>query len=68
MGEGVLEDELHVEPAKHGEIATCIVSICFPFWWIFVRSFVVMSWIEKGSNMFWATKALHQKEMENSST
>jgi len=68
VGEGVLEDELPCEPAGHGEIATGSVSSCSPFWRTFVRSFVVMQWIEYGCRLLWATKAPQKKEMENFSS
>ena len=41
------------EPAEHGEIATGCVSICSPFWWTYVLSFVVMQWIEYVYRMLW---------------
>ncbi len=40
--------ELPFEPAGYGEIATGSVSSCAPFWRTFVRSPVVMQWIEHG--------------------
>ncbi len=43
-----MDEELPCEPAGHGEIATGSVSICSPFWRTFVRSSVVMQWIEYG--------------------
>ena len=43
-----IDEELSCEPAGHGEIATGSVSRCSPFWRTFVRSFVVMEWIESG--------------------
>jgi hypothetical protein len=34
----------------------------------FVRSLVVMQWIESGYRLMWATEAPHRREMENSSS
>ena len=62
------EEELPCETAGHGEIATGNVAICSPFWRTFVRSSVVMQWIEEGYQMPWAIEAPKWKEMENSSS
>ena len=48
-----MDEKLPFEPAGNGEIATGSVSICSPFWRTFVRSFVVMQWIEYGYRLLW---------------
>ena len=63
-----MDEELPCEPAGHGEIATGSVSRCSPFWWTFVRSSVVMKWIESGYRLLWTTEASHRREMQNSSS
>jgi hypothetical protein len=63
-----MDEELPCEPAGHGEIATGSVSRCFPFWRTFVRSSVVMQWIEFGYRLLWTTEAPQRREMQNSSS
>ena len=65
-GEEVFEGELPYKPAGHGEIAVGSVSACSPFWRTFVRSSVVMQWIEEGYRMLWAVQAPPSREMPNS--
>jgi hypothetical protein len=62
-----IDEELPCEPAGHGEIATGSVSSCSQFWRSFVRSFVVMHWIESDYRLMWTTKAPHRREMQHSS-
>ena len=40
--------EIPWEPAGHGQIATGSITSCQEFWRTFVRSSVVMDWIEHG--------------------
>ena len=47
------DEEMPCEPAGHGEIATGSVSSCASFWRTFVRSPVVMQWIEHGYRLLW---------------
>ena len=68
VGEGAWENELPCEPAGHGEITTGSVSSCSPFWRAFVRSFILMQWIEDNYRLMWATETLQYKEMESSSS
>ena len=42
------EEELTWELASQGAIATCSILTCKEFWRPFVRSPVVMNWIEEG--------------------
>ncbi len=42
MEEEDMEMDIHCEPAGHGEIATCNVTICKEFWRTLVRISVVM--------------------------
>ena len=63
-----MDEELPCEPAGHGEIATGSVSRCSSFWRSFVRSHVVMQWIESGYRLLWKTKAPQRREMHNSSS
>ena len=67
MGEEEMEDEMPCEPTGHGEIATGSVSTCSPFWRTFVRSYVVMVWIEDGYRLLIPVEA-PQHEMENYSS
>ncbi len=60
-----LDVELPCEPAGHGEIATGSVSNCSPFWRTFVRSHVVMQWIEHGYSLMWTSEAPQQRELKN---
>ena len=60
-----LDVELPCEPAGHGEIATGSVSSCSPFWRTFVRSPVVMQWIEYGYRLLWTYEAPQQRELRN---
>ena len=53
------------EPAGHGEIAIGSVSGCSAFWRTFVRSVVVMDWIEEGYRLLWTVAAPLAKEMAN---
>ncbi len=46
--EAVEDAELPWEPARHGQTATGSVNGCQEFWRSFVRSSVVMEWIEHG--------------------
>jgi hypothetical protein len=62
--EGAAEDaELSWEPVGHGQIATGIVSSCKEFWRSFIRSSVVMDWIEHGDALLWTTAAPLAREM-----
>ena len=53
------------EPAGHGEFAMCSVSTCSPFWRTFVRSPVVMSWIEEGYRLLWTVSPPPRREFAN---
>ena len=61
----VWDDDMPCEPAGHGEIAVGSVSRCAAFWRTFVRSSVVMDWIEEGYRMLWSVEAPTAKEMAN---
>ena len=50
------EEELLCEPAGNGEIAMGSVTRCSPFWRTFVRSFVVMRWIEDDYRLLWVVE------------
>ena len=68
--EGGDEDEerngdMPCEPAGYWEITIGSVSNYAAFWRIFVRSSVVMDWIEEGYRMMWAVAAPLAKEMTN---
>ncbi len=63
--ENVDETELQCEPAGHGAIATGSVESCKEFWRKFVRSTVVMDWIENGYQLMWTEVAQSIKEMAN---
>ena len=67
-----MDEELPCEPAGHGEITTGSVSISSPFWRTFVRSYMVMQWIEYGyrmlltielarrlANLTWTVRLMH---------
>ncbi len=41
------EEDLSWEPARHGTIATGSITKCKEFWRTFIRSPVVMKWIEE---------------------
>ena len=67
--EDVAEDpDLPWEPAGYGAIATGSVSRCKEFSRTFVRSSVVMEWIEHGYALLWTTAAPAAREMRNAST
>ena len=55
MEEEDTEMDIPCEPAGHGEIATGSVTSCKEFWRTFVRSSVVMDWIEHGYALLWTT-------------
>ena len=57
--------DLPCEPAGHGEIATGSVSSCSPFWRTFVRSLVVIQWIEHSYRLLWTSEAPRQRELRN---
>ncbi len=59
------DDELPCEPAGHGVIATGSVQSCKEFWRNFVRSTVVMDWIENGYRLLWTESAPKIKELAN---
>ena len=59
------EDELPWEPAGHGEIATGSVTKCQEFWRTFVRSPVVMKWIEEGYRLLWTESSPPRREFAN---
>ena len=59
------ESELPCEPAGHGAIATGSVQSCKEFWRTFVRSPVVMDWIENGYRLLWTEVAPPVKELAN---
>ncbi len=65
IGNELDEFELPCEPAGHGEIATANVLSCAQFWRTFVRSSVVMQWIEHGYRLLWVVEAPHTREMIN---
>jgi hypothetical protein len=53
------------EPAGHGETATVSVRSCKEFWRTFVRSSVVMQWIEEGYRLLWTVSPPVSREMVN---
>jgi hypothetical protein len=57
--------ELPWEPAGHGAIATCGITKCQEFWRTFVRSPVVMSWIEEGYRLLWTVSPPARREFAN---
>ena len=59
LDEGVLP----CEPVGHGVIATGSVQSCSQFWRTFVRSPVVMDWIEEGYQLLWTVVPPEEKEM-----
>ncbi len=63
-----MDAELPWEPAGHGQIATCSVSSCKEFWRFFVRSPVVLEWIEHGYALLWTTAAPLEREMRNTAS
>ena len=65
MEEEDTEMDIPCEPAGHGEIATGSVTSCKEFWRTFVRSSVVMDWIEHGYALLWTTSAPLPREFKN---
>ena len=64
--EADLDDtDLPCEPAGHGIIATGSVESCKEFWRTFVRSSVVMDWIENGYQLLWIVIPPASREMPN---
>ncbi len=59
------DDELPWEPAGHGAIATRTITKCQEFWRTFVRSPVVMSWIEEGYRLLWTVSPPPRREFAN---
>jgi hypothetical protein len=59
------EDELPWGPAGHGAIATGNIIKCQEFWRTFVRSPVVMSWIEEGYHLLWTVSPPLRREFAN---
>ena len=53
------------ESAGHGAIATGSVQSCKEFWRTFVRSVLVMDWIENGYRLLWTEAAPQIKELAN---
>ena len=53
------------EPAGSEPVATGRVSECASFWRSFVRSGVVMDWIENGYRLLWETAVPAAKESPN---
>jgi hypothetical protein len=66
--EAAEDAEFPWEPAGHGQIATCSVSSCQEFWRSFVRSSVVMIWIEHGYALLWTGAAPLAREMRNAAS
>ncbi len=66
--EAAEDAELPCEPAGHGQIATGSVSNYQEFWRSFVRSSVVMVWIEHGYALIWTTAAPMAREMRNAAS
>ena len=68
-GEALSEEDsegvLPHEPSGHGEIATGSVTSCAAFWRTFVRSTVVLDWIENGYQLLWSQRAPERREMDN---
>jgi hypothetical protein len=64
-GEDMEELDIPCEPAGHGAIATGSVQSCKEFWRSFVRSAVVMDWIENGYRLLWTEAAPQSKELAN---
>ncbi len=62
------EAELPWEPEGHGQIATGSVSSCQEFWRSFVRSSVVIGWIEHGYALLWTMAAPQAREMRNATS
>jgi len=60
------DNDLPCEPAGHGVIATESVESCKEFWRIFVRSSVVMDWIEKRYQLLWIVVPRASKEITRS--
>ncbi len=52
-------------PRGHRLIATGSVQSCKEFWRTFVRSTVVMDWIENGYRLLWTESAPRIKELAN---
>jgi hypothetical protein len=59
------EGELPWEPTDHGAIATCSITKCKEFWRTFVRSPVVMNWIEEGYRLLWTVSPPPRREFAN---
>ena len=53
------------EPAGSMPVATGSVTQCAAFWRTFVRSNVVMDWIENGYRLLWETAAPAPRESPN---
>ncbi len=62
---GEEEEELPWEPASHGAIATGSITKCKEFWRTFVRSPVVMNWIEEGYRILWTVSPSPRREFAN---
>ncbi len=59
------DDELPWEPAGHGTIAAGSITKCQEFWRTFVRSPVVMTWIEEGFRLLWTVSPPPRREFAN---
>ncbi len=57
--------ELPWEPVGHGAITTSSITKSQEFWRTFVRSPVVMSWIEEGYRLLWTVSLLPRREFAN---
>jgi hypothetical protein len=55
--------DLPCEPGGHGVIATGSVESCKELWRIFVRSSVVMDWIDNGYHLLWVVVPPASREM-----
>ena len=58
-------EDIPWEPAGYGQIAIGSVTSCKEFWRTFVRSSVVMDWIEHGYALLWTTATPAARERKN---
>ncbi len=59
------EIDVHFEPAGSEPLATCNVTKCAALLRAFVKSPVVMDWIDNGYMLLWETAAPATKESPN---